>query len=197
MATGTDIYQTKLFSRDGGGNFFQNVSHWLVAPDGTDDPFTTAKFLADAYNTSIVTKIGPCMSDDGVMDALWCRKIGPAPTGNTYTKVLGVTGTVVQPTHSGAVALNLNLFTGSADNHGHFYVGGIPETFVVDDAITGAAIAAANPLITALAGGLMWGGAGTAALCVYTRKTLVGHFVSAIQINASPAILKRRVRPFG
>lgn len=197
MAIGTDIYQLKLFSRDGGGNFFQNVSHWLVQPDGTDDPFTTAKALADAWNTSLTPLLAPCMSSDGNIDALFSRKIGPTAGGNTYTKTINTGGTVVQATHSGAIAINLNEITDDVSAHGHWYIGGIPETFVVDDAVTGAALTPCHAFTDALITQLTWGGAGTANLAIYTRKTKVATPVIAIEVNASPAVLKRRVRPFG
>ena len=197
MAVGTDIYRVQLFSRDGGGNFFQNVLQYLVAADGTDTPFDTADFLANAFVTAIVPKYADIMSEDSVIDAIACRKIGPTGGGNTYTKTVTTNGTVLKMNETGAVAVNLNLFTDLVAVHGHMYLGGLPQNTFADDGLVPAAATLIATLRTALLTTLTWGTAGTGDLAVYSRKMSLAEPVTGIETSFRPCALPRRTRPFG
>lgn len=198
MATGTEWYQLKIFSRDGGGNFFQNVLHYLVAEDPAGDTFSNAKELADAFHTGVTPKIAACMSSDSAIDAVYCRKIGPPPaSGNTYTRTEGVNGTIVTAVMTGVTAVNFNFFTTHPKQHGHFYLGGLPNDMFADDILAGTHTVKLNALITEFLLQLTWGAGGTANLALLSRKLNTMETVSAIEMATKSANLPRRIRPFG
>jgi hypothetical protein len=198
MATGTEWYQVKLFSRDGGGNFFQNVINYLVQEDPVGDFFTNAKELADAFHTHVVNPMKAIVSQDTQFDAVYCRKIGPGGvSGNTYTRAEGVNGTINQPTMTGVTALNFNLFTTHVKQHGHIYVGGLPNDMFLDDILSAAYNVPIAAFITAIITQMTWGAMGEANLAVHSKKLNNMETVASIEVATKSANLKRRVTPFG
>lgn len=194
-----EIYELRVYARDGGGNFFQNVLHYLVTEETPAvSPFKNAEDLLDAWNTAVTTAWVACYASDGVLDAISSRKVTPGSGGTSAVKPIFSFGTLTNATGTGCPAFNLRLITAHTPvREGHIYMGATTFDSWEEDLPTNIILTPMTALRTVLLNQISFGTAGTADLAVFSRKDGAAYEVQDIGFPLRVAQLPRRTRPFG
>lgn len=200
MAT-PEVHQLTLYGRDGAGNQWNCVLHYLLSSSGTwvGEPIDRSVALLTAFAAIVETLWSQAMPLNYFVDLLTAKRVTPG-VGFTSTYVAGWTNT------SNLEASSLvqgPLFRwipfDPYPRAGRMFFPGIPEDVVTDGHIAPTFITGVlTPLGHGLADSFTWTtstDSGGAKLCVYNRVSHANGLVHDFEIAQKLGVLGKRLKP--
>jgi len=185
-----------------GGNFVQNIVHYVVNNSSATGAYETAVDLLNGLNESgkFVTRFCDVVPVGYTMTSLRCRRIGP--TGGPTAILLQAALVEDTGQRSGNISVSssspllLLLTTNRPNRLGRIFLPGVSETDVDNNILVAGLVADIQTLGDEMRVGSVTPGSGDSYNAVVYRRTLaVGDSLAATRVSQTVGTQRRRQKP--
>jgi hypothetical protein len=195
-----DVYQLVVHFTSPVVGVSANVLHYQRSTTDPGDPFDIADDLITAWQTANELSLRGCVSHDVTLDAYSAKRVSIGG-GPTVIQAVNHPGLDADDLADSTLAGNLRIIPAAppyARREGHFYVGGIAASRLVENQFTSVFVTTMVALADALETPFPAGGTvpGEWQLVIFDRKLLSPADVGRILAVNKPVHLKRRMTPY-
>jgi len=191
-----NVYELVLGGTNGGGNFFENVWHYLLDEAGASNAFEYAQHLITAWQAAAQNKWRDCIGSDCQLNLIHAkRRTGGG--GLSAVGAVNLAGTGAGQSVSNGLCADIAWVSQSPINRpGHTFVPAVPEGMLFQDGWDPSYVASLDTFAQEMETPLtLTGGLGTATFTLYHTGPGTNHLIIAHDIRSKPTYLGRRILP--